>query len=131
MPSIRSRSAQGSLSNHRYCILPGLVSTPMEGAIAAGSVTFNATNAGAIPHELFVINTDLVPDALPSVGGSVDVSQAGTQVAQISDAQLGVKKSASITGTSRQANTSSSATFPATTTQACTWDYRSSSRDSR
>ncbi|MBI3744022.1 MAG: hypothetical protein HY261_07045 [Chloroflexi bacterium] len=65
--------------------------------VTAGGVTFNATNGGAIPHELVVIKTDLAPDALPSVGGSVDVAKAGTKVGEIPDAQLGAKKSASVT----------------------------------
>ena len=66
-------------------------------SVAAGSVTFNVANNGAIPHEFTVIKTDLAPDALPSVGGSVDIAKAGTQVGQIPDSQLGAKKSGSIT----------------------------------
>lgn len=44
-------------------------------SVAAGSVTFTATNDGAENHELVVIRTDLAPDALPVVEGKVDEDQ--------------------------------------------------------
>lgn len=44
-------------------------------SVAAGSVTFTATNDGAENHELVVIRTDLAPDALPVVEGKVDEEQ--------------------------------------------------------
>jgi uncharacterized cupredoxin-like copper-binding protein len=39
---------------------------------AAGSTTFNISNAGPSTHEFVVIKTDDAPDALPVQNGSVD-----------------------------------------------------------
>ena len=39
--------------------------TPAVGAARAGSVAFAVRNAGAIPHEFLVVQTDLPPDRLP------------------------------------------------------------------
>jgi uncharacterized cupredoxin-like copper-binding protein/mono/diheme cytochrome c family protein len=46
--------------------------TPAETSTAAGDVTFNVSNQGAVAHELVVIKTDLAPDALPQKTGAVD-----------------------------------------------------------
>ena len=58
-----------------YQIVPDL------DAVAAGSVTFNASNVGGATHELVIVRTDLAPDALP-VGedGAVDESGEGIAV---------------------------------------------------
>lgn len=40
----------------------------------AGDVTFNAENAGALPHELVVVRSDEAPDSLPLDGAVVDES---------------------------------------------------------
>ena len=50
-------------------------------AVAAGSVTFNASNIGGTEHELVIIRTDLAPDALPTgENGAVDESGAGITI---------------------------------------------------
>ncbi len=41
---------------------------------AAGSVSFEVTNSGALPHEFKVVKTDLAHDALPVDGAQVDES---------------------------------------------------------
>jgi cytochrome c oxidase subunit 2 len=43
--------------------------------VAAGTVSFEVKNAGAVPHEFVVIQTDLAPDALPQVNAAVDESK--------------------------------------------------------
>jgi len=45
---------------------------PAPPSIAAGGITFVATNDGAAAHELVVIRTDAPADALPLAAGSVD-----------------------------------------------------------
>ena len=40
----------------------------------AGEVTFNAENAGALPHELVVLRSDEAPESLPLDGAVVDES---------------------------------------------------------
>ena len=42
---------------------------------AAGDVTFNVENVGAIPHEMVIIRTDLAEDALTVVDGVVDLAE--------------------------------------------------------
>ncbi len=41
---------------------------------------FSVANAGAAPHELVVIRTDLAADALPVEGGSVDEASGDLEV---------------------------------------------------
>ena len=54
---------------------------PSIGSVAAGSVTFHATNTGGIEHELVIIKTELSPHALPISGpGMVDEFAAGMEV---------------------------------------------------
>ncbi|MDA0815195.1 MAG: sulfocyanin-like copper-binding protein [Chloroflexi bacterium] len=43
--------------------------------VPAGEVTFNVENAGAIPHELVVVRSDLAEDALPVADGRVVESE--------------------------------------------------------
>ncbi|MBM4409892.1 MAG: hypothetical protein FJ037_00955 [Chloroflexi bacterium] len=52
----------------------GVTTTP--GSVPAGHITFITHNAGATPHELVVVKTDLAPDRLPQVDQKfVDVKQ--------------------------------------------------------
>ena len=45
-------------------------------SISAGEIIFNTTNAGEFPHEFVVVQTDLAPDALPTLAdGGVDEGQ--------------------------------------------------------
>lgn len=53
--------------------------TASPSSIAAGSVTFAATNVGTIDHELVVLKTDLAPDALPVKDGKVEEAGTGIQ----------------------------------------------------
>ncbi len=46
-----------------------------QASVAAGDVTLDVKNAGAIAHDIRVIKTDLAPDKLPVAGGQVDESQ--------------------------------------------------------
>ncbi len=41
----------------------------------AGEVKFEVSNAGSVPHNFYVIKTDLAPDALPVAGGKIDASK--------------------------------------------------------
>ncbi|MEX2375173.1 MAG: plastocyanin/azurin family copper-binding protein [Dehalococcoidia bacterium] len=43
--------------------------------VPAGEVTFDVENAGAIPHELVVVRTDLAEDGLPVADGRVVESE--------------------------------------------------------
>ena len=64
-----------NLDLFEYQIVPDL------DAVAAGSVTFNASNVGGATHELVIVRTDLAPDALPaSEDGAVDESGEGVAV---------------------------------------------------
>lgn len=55
--------------------------SPKPEAVPAGSVTFNASNIGGEEHQLYVIRTDLAPDALPAADdGSVDEAGEGIEV---------------------------------------------------
>jgi len=50
-------------------------------AVAAGAVTFNASNVGDAAHELVIVRTDVAPDALPAgEDGAVDESGEGIAV---------------------------------------------------
>ena len=51
-----------------FAVVPGAPS------VAAGEVTFEVTNGGAVPHEFVVIRTDIDAAALPLVAGAVDES---------------------------------------------------------
>jgi uncharacterized cupredoxin-like copper-binding protein len=55
---------------------------------AAGQVTFQASNTGALPHELIIIKTNTAPDALPVSGAVVDEAAAGEKIGEISESQL-------------------------------------------
>ena len=44
---------------------------PDQDTVAAGSVTFNASNIGGAVHELVVVKTDVAPDALPVIENHV------------------------------------------------------------
>ncbi len=64
-----------NLDLFEYRIVPDL------DAVAAGSVTFNASNVGGAAHDLVIIRTDLAPDALPAgEDGAVEESGAGIAV---------------------------------------------------
>ena len=54
-----------NLDLFEYQIVPDL------DAVAAGSVTFNASNVGGATHELVIIRTDVAPDALPVIENHV------------------------------------------------------------
>ena len=62
-------------------------------SVAAGPVTFNATNDGVENHELVVIRSDLAPDALPVVEGKVDEEQVEV-IGEIEEFASGTTESA-------------------------------------
>lgn len=64
--------------------------TPDVSEIEAGPVTFNASNVGAIPHELVVIRTDLPVDQLPVENGKVDEAAAGEEIGEIEEFEAGL-----------------------------------------
>jgi uncharacterized cupredoxin-like copper-binding protein len=47
---------------------------PTQSSIAAGEVTFDVANGGAVPHEFVVIRTGADPTALPLAAGAADES---------------------------------------------------------
>jgi uncharacterized cupredoxin-like copper-binding protein len=54
--------------------------TAVPGTAEDGSVTFNVTNTGTIPHEFVVLKTDLAPDQLPiGPDHGVDEEAAGIE----------------------------------------------------
>jgi hypothetical protein len=46
--------------------------TPEVSQVESGNVRFVVANDGSKPHELVIIRSDLIPDALPVVSGKVD-----------------------------------------------------------
>lgn len=54
--------------------------TPNPASAAAGTVTFNARNAGSMNHELVVIQSELAIDKLPMDASVVDEKGAGVKV---------------------------------------------------
>jgi uncharacterized cupredoxin-like copper-binding protein/mono/diheme cytochrome c family protein len=70
--------------------------TPASTSTAAGDVTFNVSNQGAVAHELVVIKTDLAADALPQKTGAVD--EAAVNVAK-KTANIASKKSENLSVT--------------------------------
>jgi uncharacterized cupredoxin-like copper-binding protein len=63
------------------------------GSVAAGSVTFAATNDGSLQHELVVLKTDLAAGALPVSGGSVDEAAAGDVIGEVPAFSAGATES--------------------------------------
>ena len=64
--------------------------TPDADEIQAGAVTFNASNVGAIPHELVVIKTDTPVDQLPVADAKVDEGAAGEEIGEIEEFDAGL-----------------------------------------
>lgn len=54
--------------------------TPVPDRASAGQVSFDATNAGTMPHELVVLATALAPEDLPTEQGAVDEDGAGVEL---------------------------------------------------
>lgn len=76
-----------SVSETEYKITPAAI------VAKAGKVTFNVRNEGAIPHEFVVVKTD--KQAADLLKGS-KADETGS-VGELSEQQLGVKSSASLT----------------------------------
>lgn len=77
-----------------WAVVPGSTS------IAAGEVTFDATNEGPNdPHELVVFATDLAPDALPTRddGGVDEEGEGVTLIGEIEEFPVGESESATFT----------------------------------
>ena len=62
---------------------------PAQAAAEAGTLTFAASNDGAIPHRFLVIKTDLALDALPTANAQADEAQLDVR-ASIPDFNAGV-----------------------------------------
>lgn len=58
--------------------------------VSSGSVTFQATNTGTVPHELVILrlNAGVTPDTMPVKGGVVDEGTSGTIIDEIEDTDL-------------------------------------------
>ena len=77
--AVEVTAAAGSVVNvtlQEWAVIPDLMSVP------AGSVTFNATNAGPMdPHELVIVRTDIPAGELPTRDdGSFDEEADGVEV---------------------------------------------------
>lgn len=71
--------------------------TPSTITAAPGSVTFGVSNTGTTVHELIVVKTDLLADALPVAGAKVD--EAGlTVVDEVEDVAAGTTADLALTG---------------------------------
>lgn len=73
---------------------------PAESSVAAGEVTFEATNEGPNdPHELVVFATDLAPEALPTRddGGVDEEGEGVTLIGEIEEFPVGETESATFT----------------------------------
>lgn len=69
--------------------------TPDVTSVAAGAITFVATNAGPSEHELVVLRTDLAPDALPVEGGMAAEDASGIEeTGEIEEFEAGGTESA-------------------------------------
>jgi uncharacterized cupredoxin-like copper-binding protein len=65
-------------------------------SIPAGSVTFNVTNKGTIPHEFVVFKTDDAPDALPMASDEPEVNEDASDLesmGEVEDVEPGTSKS--------------------------------------
>lgn len=65
-------------------------------SLAAGSVTFNVTNKGTIPHEFVVFKTDDAPDALPMASDDPEVNEDAADLqsmGEVEDVDPGTSKS--------------------------------------
>ncbi len=60
----------------------------------AGTVTFDISNAGSVAHNVYVIKTDLAPDALPTAGGQID--QSKVDVVAHTDGDIAAGQSAKV-----------------------------------
>ncbi len=54
--------------------------SPSSGSASAGTVTFNVSNDGTIPHDFLVIKTDLAQDALPVNSSTLTVDESRVDV---------------------------------------------------
>jgi uncharacterized cupredoxin-like copper-binding protein len=68
---------------------------PAQDTVDAGTLTFNVSNDGAIPHNFLVIKTDLASDALPTANAQVDEGQVDV-VASIPDYAAGETEEVSV-----------------------------------
>ncbi|GAX42066.1 hypothetical protein NIES4075_30660 [Tolypothrix sp. NIES-4075] len=59
-----------------------------QSTVPAGTVEFETTNKGKIPHEMVVIKTDLPLDKLPLEGDKLDEDKAGKEIGEIEEDDL-------------------------------------------
>lgn len=69
---------------------------PSPASVPAGEVTFEATNEGALPHELVVVRTDLAPGEIPADGAHANLEADGVEVVDRTD-QVNAGDSESLT----------------------------------
>ncbi|MDA1035299.1 MAG: plastocyanin/azurin family copper-binding protein [Chloroflexi bacterium] len=65
--------------------------------VAAGDVTFTATNSGGIVHEMIVLKTDMAADALVVEGTKVSENDSGEVIGEIDQGELPAGGKASAT----------------------------------
>ncbi len=71
MSAANAQDARVNVTLGEFTLIPSVTSA------AAGDIEFVATNTGVIAHKLDVFKTDLAPDALPVVNGTVPEDGAG------------------------------------------------------
>lgn len=59
-----------------------------QSTVPAGSVEFETTNKGKMPHEMVVIKTDLPLEKLPLKGDKLDEDKAGKEIGEIEEDDL-------------------------------------------
>ena len=59
-----------------------------QSTVPAGTVEFETTNKGKIPHEMVVIKTDLPLEKLPLKGDKLDEDKAGKEIGEIEEDDL-------------------------------------------
>jgi len=69
--------------------------TPDSTTIAAGKVSFDATDAGKGEHEMGIYKTDKDPGSLPVSKGKVDESAIGQKIGELEGLKAGDEKSGS------------------------------------
>jgi uncharacterized cupredoxin-like copper-binding protein len=64
-----------------------------QGTISAGPVTFNVINAGLLPHEFVVLQTDAAQDQLPMNASGSKVKEKGMNKGEIENIAAGTSAS--------------------------------------
>ncbi|MBW4568728.1 MAG: cupredoxin domain-containing protein [Tolypothrix carrinoi HA7290-LM1] len=86
--STNSPSATNSASTKIQVTATEMKFQLSQSTVPAGTVEFETTNKGKIPHEMVVIKTDLPLEKLPLEGDKLDEDKAGKEIGEIEEDDL-------------------------------------------